>query len=42
MTSVEPKNILKDDCVKGTPFIIFIKLYAVLENNRPYYARLMI
>lgn len=43
MTSVEPKNILEDDCIKGTPVTIFVTtLHQKLENNSPYYARLII
>lgn len=43
MTFVEFKNILREDCVKGTPVIAFAtKLHSKLENNSPYHVRLII
>lgn len=43
MTFVESKNILGEDCVKRTPVTAFAtKLHPKLENNSPYYVRLII
>lgn len=43
MTFVESNNILGEDCVKRTPVTAFAtKLHPKLENNSPYYVRLII